>query len=147
MPRRTALRYWLPPLVWTAVISTLSTDFFSAAHTGGWLDEVIRAVLGRSLSGPRFDELHFFIRKAAHVTEYAILSALLFRAIRNGQAPGWRPAWAVAAIALTAAVGALDEFHQVFVASRTASPWDVAIDTCGGTVAQMIIRLVLFLRA
>ena len=36
---------------------------------------------------------------------------------------------------------ALDEFHQSFVASRHASPWDALIDTTGATVAQVVLWL------
>jgi VanZ family protein len=61
------------------------------------------------------------LRKCAHVTEYAILAALLFRALER-----WR-----SALALGVLYAASDELHQHFVRGRHASPVDVAIDTLG----------------
>jgi VanZ family protein len=61
------------------------------------------------------------LRKAAHVTEYAILGALLLRALEREL-----PAFAVAV-----AYAATDEIHQHFVRGRHASPVDVAIDAAG----------------
>ena len=146
MPARTAIRYWIPPLLWTAVIFAGSSDLLSAAHTGFWLDDVIRALIGHPLAAPQFDALHYAIRKAAHLAEYGILGALLFRAIR-GDDTRWRWRWAIVAIVLTAVVASLDEWHQAFVPSRTSSPWDVLIDTVGATLAQIVIRVVLFFRS
>jgi VanZ family protein len=36
---------------------------------------------------------------------------------------------------------ALDEFHQVFVPSRHASPWDALLDTTGAAAAQVVLWL------
>jgi VanZ family protein len=36
---------------------------------------------------------------------------------------------------------ALDEFHQSFVPSRTASPWDSLLDTAGAATAQFVLWL------
>ncbi len=142
---RTSLRYWLPPLLWIAVIATGSSDLMSSAHTGLWLNDVIKAVIGHPLPAPEFAELHFLLRKSAHLLEYGILSALWFRALR-GDDRRWRISWAVTAILLTAAVASLDEWHQAYIPSRTSSPRDVLIDTTGATLAQIIMRLVLFFR-
>ena len=56
------------------------------------------------------------LRKIAHLTEYAILGALLVRALQ-------RPAVAILAGALYAVT---DEFHQHFVRGRHAAWYDVA---------------------
>ena len=117
-----------------------STDLFSAAHTGSILEQILTAILGHPLSRERFDLLHFLIRKTAHLTEYAILGALLFRAVRRERA-GWRLRWAVAAVAIAACVAASDEWHQSFVPTRTPSVIDVGIDTAGAATAQILIRL------
>jgi VanZ family protein len=72
------------------------------------------------------------------VIEYAILSALLFRAWR-GQVPGfWRRALMTFLPAVIFAVA--DEYHQSFVASRTSSPVDVLIDSCGAFIGILICR-------
>ena len=87
-----------------------------------------------------FELLHVAIRKLAHLTEYGILSALLFRALRAGRPVRWNWRWSIAAIAIAAVVGSLDEWHQALVPSRTSSPWDVLIDTAGAALAQGLIR-------
>src|SRR5262245_54785119 len=73
--------------------------------------------------------MHTGIRKAAHVTEYLILALLLVRALR---AEGLRGGMlVVTAMLLGVGYAALDETHQAFVPSRTASPGDVAVDAIG----------------
>ncbi len=123
-------RRWAPPLAWTAVILFLSGDAASAQHTGDILRELFRG-----LTDQQFGTLHFLVRKAAHVIEYAILGALNFRALRAGR-EGWALRWAAVAIALAAAVAAIDETHQFFVPSRGSSPADVLLDMAGASIGQ-----------
>jgi VanZ family protein len=47
--------------------------------------------------------------------------------------------WAVLALVIAAGYSALDEFHQSFVPSRTASPWDSLLDTFGAAAAQVVM--------
>jgi VanZ family protein len=68
------------------------------------------------------------LRKIAHATEYAILAALLVRALRR---PGW-------AIALGIAYSISDEVHQSFISGRQGSPVDVGIDAIGVVVGAVI---------
>jgi VanZ family protein len=135
---RTFLRYWLPLIGWVAVIFTASTDVFSAEHTGSVIESIISAIVGHPLPSELFEPLHFAIRKLAHLTEYAMLGALAFRALRRDK-QGWDRRWVMAAITIAIAVAAADEYHQSFVPSRTASPVDVAIDTTGAAIAQLVI--------
>ena len=120
------------------MISTASTDAFSAQHTGSVIESIIASIIGHPLPPAQFDPLHAVIRKLAHLTEYAILSALAFRALRQDE-KGWSLRWAMAAIAISAAVAAGDEFHQRFVPSRSASLIDVGIDTVGASIAQVMV--------
>jgi VanZ family protein len=138
--KRARLRYWLPPLLWTCVILLASSDAFSAANSGPWLQTIITSILGHSLPKQQFNVLHFVLRKASHLTEYGILGALLFRALRaDGQR--WNVRWSVAAVAIAAAVASIDEWHQTFVPSRTGAFSDVLLDTAGATLAQILIRV------
>jgi len=135
-----ALRYWLPPLLWTCVILLASSDAFSAANSGPWLQTIVTTILGHALPAHQFDVLHFLLRKASHLTEYAILGALLFRALRaDGQR--WNVRWSAAAVTIAAAVASFDELHQTFVPSRTGAFSDVLLDTAGATLAQILIRV------
>ena len=83
--------------------------------------------------------MHFFIRKSAHFTEYFIFSLFLLR----GCAGKTRVELALGDLgaAIAAGYSALDEFHQIFVPSRTASPWDSLLDTVGASAAQIVVRL------
>ena len=134
---RTFIRYWLPVVIWAALISFASSDDFSAQNTGTVIERVIAVIVGHPLPPEQFDPLHFAIRKLAHLAEYAILGALAYRAAR-GEQRGWNIRWAITAVVVAAAVATGDEFHQRFVPSRTSSPIDVAIDTAGATISQIV---------
>jgi VanZ family protein len=133
------VRYKLPALLWTAVIFLASTDAFSAPHTGSILQSIAAAILGHPLPELTYELTQFVIRKLAHLTEYAILAALWFRALR-GEERGWTLRWSMLAVLIAIAVAAMDEFHQSFVPSRTGTPLDVVIDGCGAILAQLMIR-------
>jgi VanZ family protein len=135
---RPFLTYWLPPIVWAAMILAASSDFFSASHTGGWI-EIVIAWLGRSLSPAALDLLNQVLRKLGHVTAYGILSALSFRALR-GERANWNLRWAIGAILLTALIASVDEFHQSFIPSRTGTWHDVVLDTTAAILVQITIR-------
>jgi VanZ family protein len=135
---RRFLTYWLPPLVWTAVILAASSDLFSSPHTGGWIER-ITSWFGPSLAPATLDLVNRVLRKIGHVTAYGILSALSFRALR-GERPQWSLRWAIGAIAMAVLVASVDEFHQSFVASRTGTWHDVVLDAAGATLMQITIR-------
>lgn len=133
-------KYWAPPLIWMALIFYFSTDALSSENTGSYL-ELILGSLGIRLSPETLNQIHFAIRKAAHFTEYAILSALLYRAFRGGRGSIWRGSWALSTALVLAVYALLDEFHQTFTATRSGSIYDSAIDFTGGLTALLLIRL------
>ena len=98
---------WLPVLLWAALIFALSSIPSLGTGLGVW-DTVLR--------------------KGAHITEYAVLGALLYRAL------GIEPL----ALAIGIAYAATDELHQHFVHGRHASPIDVAIDAVGLSVGMLV---------
>ncbi len=105
--RRLLLGAWLPVVVWAAVIFAFSS-VPSLSTELGTADTILR--------------------KLAHLTEYAILGALLCRAVR-------RPAVAVAIATLYAVT---DEVHQTFVGGRHGAPLDVGIDALGAIVGVLL---------
>jgi VanZ family protein len=139
------LMAWLPALCWAAVIFSLSTDAFSADHTGRILRPILFGLIPH-LTEQGFVTIHFFVRKAAHFTEYFIFGLLLYRGIRGGQR-GWRWSWALTALFIAAGYSALDEIHQAFVASRTASPYDSLLDSVGAAFAVAALFLWFRLRS
>jgi VanZ family protein len=72
------------------------------------------------------------LRKIAHVTEYAVLGALLVRAVRSEPA----------AFALGIGYAVTDEIHQTFVRGREGRPLDVAIDAGGLLIGLLVWKRV-----
>jgi VanZ family protein len=140
-----ALKRWLPVIIWAGMISWASTDTFSASQTSSFILPILHWLF-RNASAETLDLLHFFIRKSGHFTEYFVLSSLLLRALR-GEHQRWQLRWAIAALAIAAGYSALDEFHQSFVPSRNASPWDSLLDTTGAATAQAVLWLWFWLHA
>jgi VanZ family protein len=127
-------KYWLPPVIWMAVIFWFSTDTFSAAHTGSILEPILRH-LYPAISQTQVDTAHFLARKGAHFCSYAVLALLLFRAMGAGAELSWRWSWALASFVILAAYALLDEYHQSFSPERTASIYDSLLDMTGGLAA------------
>ena len=136
---RRTLTYWLPPLLWAAVILSTSNDSFSSPNTGGVLERIVVWIVGHPLAPGTLDALNLIIRKCAHLTAYGVLGALMFRAVR-GARPSWNLRWAIVALLLTAGVASIDEIHQTFTLLRTGTWQDVLLDTAGATLAQLLIR-------
>ncbi len=134
-------RYWLPAVLWTCVVLGASTDAFSAENTGSIL-QAVATFLFRHVDYRILGVTHFLIRKAAHLTEYGILSVLWFRAWRAAR-PGWQWQWASFAVMMALAIASADEIHQTFVPSRTGEFSDVVLDVCGAIIAQFLLWLVI----
>jgi len=131
---------WLPTLLWLSVLASFSTDVFSAEHTGTVLWKIIHALYS-GITERQFQALHFLVRKAAHFGSYGILGVFAFYSWRASlpARPRWTLRWSGLALLLTLAAAALDEFHQSFVSSRTASPRDVMLDMMGAVFFQLVI--------
>jgi VanZ family protein len=134
------LKYWAPPIIWMSAIFFFSTDAFSGDNTGSLLWKVV-AFIYPGVTHELFDTIHFFIRKAAHFTVYAVLALLLFRAFRSGAGARWRWNWALSSLLIAFFYATLDEFHQAFTRHRTASIYDSLIDTSGALVALVLLWL------
>ena len=118
------------------VVLAMSSAEFSADNTGSVLQPLL-SWLVPWLTPEHLARLHGLTRKAAHLTEYAILGALWFRTLTRGGAA--RPSAAAGlAIAISVACAVVDEGHQAFVPSRTGSVGDVLIDTLGALTAVVV---------
>ena len=123
------------------MVLSASSDAFSAEHTGSILLS-LWTWLFHSVDVHLFLGVHLLIRKSAHIAEYAVLSALCFRALRGPARRTWHAPWMLAAIVLPLVVAIADEWHQSFVPSRTSSSRDVLIDLGGASLAQLLIWIV-----
>ena len=138
MPKlRAFLKYWLPPLIWMAVIFSASADSKSTEHSSRYFEPLLRWLFPQ-MSPEHIGQIHYAFRKFCHLAEYAVLAWLLWRAIRKPDKKNLRPwNWAEAGVALSIVFlyAATDEFHQAFVPTRTAQVSDVFVDACGGAAA------------
>jgi VanZ family protein len=131
------LKHWLPVLIWLGVIFLGSTDMLSAEHTSRFLVPFLRWI-DPQISFATLNAIQLGIRKLGHLTEYAILAMLLWRALRSGTRWQMKMSILFLVAALASVIfAASDEFHQSFVPSRTASPNDVMIDICGALIGLL----------
>jgi VanZ family protein len=103
------LRLWLPVVAWAALIFALSSVPDLGTGLGTW---------------------DLVLRKLAHAAEFAVLGALLLRALGAE----------LAALAAGIAYAISDEVHQHFVSGRIGSPLDVVIDAVGVAVGIALWR-------
>ena len=130
-------RAWWPAMLWAAIIFTASTDTFSSSNTGSIIEPILRW-LHPSFTHHQLEFIHHVIRKLAHLTEYFIFFLFLYRGLR-GERRGWYWPAAFGAWFLATCYASLDEIHQSFVASRTASPRDSLLDSFGAATALLIL--------
>ena len=104
-----ALRLWAPVVLWAAVIFAFSSVANLGTGLGTW---------------------DLVLRKLAHTAEFAVLGALLLRALRDERV----------ALAAGVAYAASDELHQHFVPGRVGSPLDVVIDAFGVAIGVAVWR-------
>jgi hypothetical protein len=109
VPIPVALRLWAPVVLWAAIIFAFSSVPDLGTGLGTW---------------------DLVLRKIAHACEFAVLGALLLRALRDERA----------ALAAGIAYAVSDELHQHFVPGRVGSPLDVLIDSVGVAVGVLLWR-------
>jgi VanZ family protein len=134
---RNVVKYWLPVIFWMGFVFWMSTETFSSQNTFSPVETVLRFLFPK-ISFQGMDLIHALIRKSGHVIEYFIMGLLLFRAFRSNSIVLWKWRWSFFAVIGVALWAASDEFHQSFIPTRTASAMDVAIDTAGGVLSQVV---------
>jgi VanZ family protein len=123
------------------VIFSASSDTLSSQHSSRILAPLIHWFFP-NVSEHTVSEIVFFIRKCAHLTEYAVLALLLWRGLRKPVRKDPRPwRWADAGLAIlfVALYAASDEIHQVFVPNREGRVADVLIDTSGAVAGMFLL--------
>jgi VanZ family protein len=132
------LKYWLPLLIWVGVVFLNSTDLMSAEHTSRFILPILYW-LKPGISPPTILLILTVIRKCAHVTEFAVLAVLLFRAVISTSGITW-PVWMLSVCVWIGClfVAIMDEFHQSFIRSRTPSVRDVLLDGAGAIFGLLI---------
>jgi VanZ family protein len=76
--------------------------------------------------------------KSSHSLGYAGLGVVMVRALAGGLPSRISARVALLAMLLTAAYGATDEIHQMFVPGRTADWYDLGADAIGGAIGAVV---------
>jgi VanZ family protein len=136
---RSFARYWLPPLAWMALIWSVSSDLGSTDHSAGPFAWIIGALFPWATPA-QVHLAHVVARKCGHMVEYAILAALWFRTLYAGRRLPFTSS-ARLALAISIVWAIIDELHQSFVPSRSASAMDVIFDSTGAGLVLLALRL------
>ena len=104
------------------VILAASNETFSAGTSGRWMERL----LGREVP----PSVNITVRKMAHVLEYGVLAALVWRADHR----------TLVILGYALAVAVTDETRQSFTMTRSGSPWDVLLDFGGALAGMLIVR-------
>ena len=137
------LRYWVPLVLWMAVIFWASSDSDSGRRGSRLLGPLLRWMMP-GVPSATIDEVIFLVRKLAHLSEYAVLAMLACRlfGIWPGPSDPRRPsrpfflAWGFCVLYAVS-----DEWHQSFVPTRVGSVWDVVIDAAGAGLGLAAVAL------
>jgi len=131
------MKRYLPPLAWMALMFVFSSDLGSMKHTRSFFDPLLQFFVP-GISPEGLHRFQVFIRKSAHLFEYAVLSALWYFALNTNQKRRFSPVFLALCIAIFYA--GLDELHQGFVKSRTGSLSDVGIDSIGAVLGILLLK-------
>jgi VanZ family protein len=118
-----------------------STDAGSSRHTSRIIGPILRW-FNPNISNETVEAIQHVARKGAHLTEYAILATLVWRAVRRplrGDGRSWSRREALIAIGVAALFAASDEWHQSTIPSRQGQFSDVVLDTAGATVGMILV--------
>jgi len=130
------LRY-APLILWIGVIFLLSSNSGSMNNTSRFILPLLHFLFPNA-SEELLQTYHAYIRKLAHLTEYAILGFWASRAFFSSSVSIIAKNWPAFSFALIFLVASLDEFNQSFITSRTSSVWDVLLDCLGGLIMIFI---------
>ncbi len=134
------VRYILPLILWMCLMFMLSTSAGSSVVSEHILLKFLH-LWDPEITPKIIEHMNAVARKCAHLTEYAILAVLLYRALHQGYQRKMTHAFR-ATVAFSIVFAMLDEYHQSFSASRTPSIWDVMIDAAGAIIGIGVLYLI-----
>ena len=138
-PLRRLGRYG-PLILWIGFILFASTGEFSSENSSRFVRPFL-LWLFPGMSEGQLAGVHFLTRKASHLAEYAILAFLARRAFAQSSRVFIRYWWFEMALILVVLCSFVDEFHQSFDPSRSASILDCVIDVVGGLSVLFLFRI------
>ncbi|MEG2859598.1 MAG: VanZ family protein [Clostridia bacterium] len=141
--------------VWALIITQLLFIFSMSAQSGstsGQLSARVTRAIAR-ITTPNFSQLpglkqnrivrkyHRYVRKSAHLLEYALLAMLLTLALRKMGLRG-----ALTSVCACVLLAMLDETRQMFSGGRSPLATDVLIDSLGAGLGALSSFGVIWLR-
>ncbi len=134
---------YVPLILVVAIILLASTTQASMSKTSRFIRPLLEFLFPNSPE-PTLVIYHGYIRKFAHLAEYAGLGFFASRAFWNSGREFLRKNWYLAAMLVVLLVAGIDELNQSYNPTRTGSIYDVLLDGFGG--ALMIGSLMLYKR-
>lgn len=111
--------------------------------------KIIKEKFDTNMIEQKVEEIHFYVRKIGHVTEFFLLGLAMTIPCFVYQIKGKKFIFIPIIFAIICA--GLDEFHQLFISGREAALRDVFIDSIGIIFAVFCVqlgkKLFLFFRA
>lgn len=138
---RLFLKYWLPIVLWFALIFIASSDTQSSQRSSRIIGPLLRWLFPE-MTEETIGLVVLFVRKCAHLTVFGVLALLFWRAFRKPVRGDTRPwSWSEARNSLIGVFvyAITDEVHQAFVPARQGSALDVVIDALGGAAALLAL--------
>jgi VanZ family protein len=105
--------FWIPVILWAVLIFYFSSEALPATSRFYWKD--------------------FVVKKTAHVVEYFVFAALLYRAMVNSGLNKKKSG--IYTVIFCIAYALTDEYHQSFTPGREPKLRDVVFDTIGASLA------------
>jgi VanZ family protein len=129
---------WMMVVVWLILIFGFSSQPGDISNGNNRFIISIFKTCGLNLDSILGNFANFIVRKAGHLTEYFILCILLMNALQENFS--FKRA-ALMAIVFVFLYASSDEFHQIFIPGREARIRDVMIDTSGGAIALIVLKI------
>ena len=131
--RSVQIRSWGIVVLWAAVVWLAGSDAMSAHETSRFLGPLLDWLLPNLDAADRVLLLGL-ARKSAHVVEYAILAALLLRALLLSHQRTLARA-SLIALGASLALAVTDEWRQGLSTVRSGAAGDVGLDLAGALAA------------
>jgi VanZ family protein len=143
--RRGRVIRYAPLFLWICVVLFASTTQGAMQNTSRFIRPLLEFIFPNTPE-ETINSYHGFIRKLAHLSEYAILAFWAYRAFSTSSIKVLQKFWFVFSLIAVFLVACIDEYNQSFNVLRTGSGYDVLLDASGGLLMILILLCYKFIR-
>lgn len=136
------LRYFIPSFVLMIIIFMFSNQ--TGNESAGLSLKIVSFIQDMFPFITSQDLLHFLVRKAAHMTEYALLTLTFIYGYYHCQITHKKIY--ILSISSTFLYACTDEMHQLLIGGRAGQLTDVLIDSSGGMIALILFYIFMLYR-